>query len=81
MSFQILTAANVKMTVCWDIAPCSRAETDRRFRGAYCVLNVCQFLPDYTAQYPWRQSPSVSHDLLEPTKREKSSFKFAKVKE
>jgi hypothetical protein len=25
------------MTIFWDIAPCSLVETDRRFRGAYCL--------------------------------------------
>jgi hypothetical protein len=35
--FQILMAASLKMTAFWDIAPCSLAEVDRRFRGAYCL--------------------------------------------
>jgi hypothetical protein len=26
-----------KMTVVWDVARCSLVETDRRFRGAYCL--------------------------------------------
>jgi hypothetical protein len=26
----------MKMTVFWDVAPCSLVETDWRFRGAYC---------------------------------------------
>jgi hypothetical protein len=54
-----------KMTVFWDVAPCSFVEIDRRFRGAYClqhqgskhiwnVWNVSQFLRDYTAQHPRR---------------------------
>jgi hypothetical protein len=25
------------MTIFWDIAPCSLVETDRHFRGAYCL--------------------------------------------
>jgi hypothetical protein len=25
------------MAVFWDVAPCSLAEIDRRFRGAYCL--------------------------------------------
>jgi hypothetical protein len=32
----VLTAKSVKITVVWDIAPCS-LEVDRRFRGAYCL--------------------------------------------
>jgi hypothetical protein len=27
----------LKMTVFWDVAPCSLAEVYRRFRGAYCL--------------------------------------------
>jgi hypothetical protein len=34
--FQVLTAAIMKMTAFWDIAPCSLIEGDRRFRGVYC---------------------------------------------
>jgi hypothetical protein len=33
--FQIFTAASMKMTTFWDIAPCSLVEIDRRFSGAY----------------------------------------------
>jgi hypothetical protein len=29
-------STSIKMTVFWDAAPCSLAETDRRFRGTYC---------------------------------------------
>jgi hypothetical protein len=36
--FQVLTAANMKMTVCWDVALCSLVETDRRFRGAIALM-------------------------------------------
>jgi hypothetical protein len=35
--FQVITAASMKMTVFWDIAPFSPVETDRHFRGAYCL--------------------------------------------
>jgi hypothetical protein len=35
--FQVLTAASMKMTVFWDVAPCSLVEIYRRFRGAYCL--------------------------------------------
>jgi hypothetical protein len=37
--FEVLTAASMKMTVFWYIAPCSLVEIDRRFRGAYCLHN------------------------------------------
>jgi hypothetical protein len=35
--FQVLTAKCMKMTVFWDVVPCSLLEIDRRFRGAYCL--------------------------------------------
>jgi hypothetical protein len=34
---QVLMAANMKMTVIWDVALCSLIETDRHFRGFYCL--------------------------------------------
>jgi hypothetical protein len=37
VGFQVLTAASMKFRVFWDVAPCSHAEVDRRFRGAYCL--------------------------------------------
>jgi hypothetical protein len=27
----------VKISIFWDVAPCSIVEVDRRFRGAYCL--------------------------------------------
>jgi hypothetical protein len=36
------------MAVLRDPVPCSLVETDRRFRDATNLRNVCQFLPDYT---------------------------------
>jgi hypothetical protein len=33
--FQVLTAASMKVTAFWDIAPCSLVEVDRRFRRVY----------------------------------------------
>jgi hypothetical protein len=34
---QVITAARMKTTAFWDLAPCSPDEVDRRFRGAYCL--------------------------------------------
>jgi hypothetical protein len=34
---EVLTATSMKMAVFWDVAPCSLVDTDRRFRGAYCL--------------------------------------------
>jgi hypothetical protein len=61
------------MKICWDVAPCSLVEIDRRFRGVYCLhhqgddngntklfRNVGKLLPDCTAQNPRRQSSSHS---------------------
>jgi hypothetical protein len=44
--FQILMAANMKMTAFWDIVPCSLVEVDRRFRGAYCLHHQGDEGPD-----------------------------------
>jgi hypothetical protein len=30
----------LKITVFWDVVPCSLAETDRRFRDVYCLHNL-----------------------------------------
>jgi hypothetical protein len=37
MRFQVLTAASMKMTAVWNVAPCSLIEADRRIRGVYCL--------------------------------------------
>jgi hypothetical protein len=37
---QVLTAANMNMTVFWDVAPCCLVEIDRSFRGAYCLTHL-----------------------------------------
>jgi hypothetical protein len=57
---EFLTAASMNMAVFWDVAPCSLVGTDRRFKGAYCLLRQSndQYLPDYTAQHPRRQPSS-----------------------
>jgi hypothetical protein len=69
--FHVLTETGMKMAVFWDVAPCSLVDTDRHFRGAYCLQhrtdnggskvlwNVGQYLPDYTAQHRRRQPSSM----------------------
>jgi hypothetical protein len=65
---------NMKMAVCWDVAPCSLLDNDRCFRWAYCLhqqgnegsdllWNVGLYLPDYTVLHPSRQPSSfkVTH--------------------
>jgi hypothetical protein len=37
VKLQVLTAASMKMTVLWDVVPCSLVEVYRRFGGAYCL--------------------------------------------
>jgi hypothetical protein len=39
LRFQVLMAASMKMTVFWDVAPCTLVEVYRRFRSAYCLHN------------------------------------------
>jgi hypothetical protein len=47
MADDILEPYNVlKMTVCWDVAPCSLVEIDRRFRGAYSLHHQDVHRPD-----------------------------------
>jgi hypothetical protein len=42
-----LSFDSVRMTAFWDIAPCSRVEVDRSFRGGYCLHHQS----DETAMY------------------------------
>jgi hypothetical protein len=35
--FQGLKAASMNMAIFWEVAPCILVETDRHFRGAYCL--------------------------------------------
>jgi hypothetical protein len=32
--------SSLKLRVFWDVAPCSHAEVDRRFRGAHCLCHL-----------------------------------------
>jgi hypothetical protein len=48
----------VKMTVFYDVAPCSLVEVYRRFSKH--PWNVGKLLPDYTVQHPRRQPSSYS---------------------
>jgi hypothetical protein len=36
---ETLVTALIKMTVFWDVTPCSLVETDQCFRGAYCLCH------------------------------------------
>jgi hypothetical protein len=35
--YQVLTAASIKMSVFWIVAPCILVEVFRRFKGACCL--------------------------------------------
>jgi hypothetical protein len=37
VTFQVLSSAIIKLTVLWDIVPCSVTEIDRRFKDDYCL--------------------------------------------
>jgi hypothetical protein len=34
---QVLMASSIKMAIFWGVAPCNLLDTDRHFRGAYCL--------------------------------------------
>jgi hypothetical protein len=72
---EVQVRSSLKMTIFWDAAPFSLIQIDGCFRCAYCIhhqdsspddggrehfLNIGQFLPDYMAQHPRRQSSSYS---------------------
>jgi hypothetical protein len=83
VTFEVLKAASIKMTVFWDAASCNLAEAYRRFGDIYASiirsmlssswwrhqvpLNHGKFLPDKTGQHPRRESPLYS-PLWEPEK-------------
>jgi hypothetical protein len=57
MRFQVLIMTSMKMTVFWDDVPPLSGHPDD---GDNKLLwNISQYLPDYTAQHPRRQSSSV----------------------
>jgi hypothetical protein len=67
LRFQVLTVSSMNVSLFWNVAPYSLVDTDRHFRGAYClyhqgsklVWNVGQYLPDDMAQHPRRPPSSV----------------------
>jgi hypothetical protein len=46
--FQILKAANIKVTTFGDIATCSLVEVDPRFRGAHCLYHQIIYFSETT---------------------------------
>jgi hypothetical protein len=62
VTFQVLTAASMKMALFWVVAPCSLVEDYRRFKRASCFIREVARsgdLPDYTVQQPRRQASSM----------------------
>jgi hypothetical protein len=37
LDLQVLTSKSMKVAVFWDVVPCGLVDTDRRFRGVYCL--------------------------------------------
>jgi hypothetical protein len=49
--FNVLTAANMKFRVFWNVAPCSHVAVDRRFRDVYCLHHQGdRYIPEFTYQ-------------------------------
>jgi hypothetical protein len=48
--FQVLTAASMKLTVFWDVLPCSQGDVDQRFRGAHCLLIALMMEEERTSE-------------------------------
>jgi hypothetical protein len=67
------------MTVSWQVAPCSRVQTGRRFRsgsddgGNKYLWNIGQFLSECSAQHP-RWQPSLCSPPWEPEIQNLSPF-------
>jgi hypothetical protein len=58
---EVLTAASMKMTIFWDLAPCCLVEVYRCFIGiaASTIKVTSKLLPDNTALHPRRQTSSI----------------------
>jgi hypothetical protein len=67
--FQVVTAVSIKMTVFWDVAPCSLAEVYQCFRGVCCCAIIALMLEisgtSETSvnfyQTTWCNTPEDSH--------------------
>jgi hypothetical protein len=65
--FQVLTAANMKMTVFWDLAQCNFVEIVRRFWGAYYLHALIALMMETVST----SETSVSYHLrLMPSSQE-----------
>jgi hypothetical protein len=57
----------MKITVTWDVAPCSLVETDRQSRGAYCIALITGNIPEDSHLYTALMMEAVS--ISETVKR------------
>jgi hypothetical protein len=64
---QVLTAASMKITALWDIAPSSFVEVHRRFRGAYYLENEGDEVIALMLQYAPLKRQSASTRLHDAT--------------
>jgi hypothetical protein len=54
----------MKMTIFWDVAPCSVVETDRRFRGAIAFVMEIVSISETSLNFyqtTWRNIPEDSN--------------------
>lgn len=61
--FQVLTAADMKRIVFWDVAPCELLKIDRRLRSVYCLHHQGddgnrKYVSDETT---WSSIPEYTH--------------------
>jgi hypothetical protein len=73
LRFEVLTAASMKMTVFWDVAPCSLVEVYRCFRAIVLMMEAVNtsetsvYFNQTTRSNILEESPSLS--LLDPVDR------------
>jgi hypothetical protein len=58
--FKGLIILTMKITVFWDVAPCSLVEVDRRFRGAYFLHH--QRIPETSVRFHETTRRSIPED-------------------
>jgi hypothetical protein len=79
--FQVFTAASIKMTVFWDVVPCSLVEIGCRFGGAYCLHHQGDGPHDVGSKYLWNVSQFISDQTAQRFRRQSSSFLFYSARE
>jgi hypothetical protein len=64
--FQVLKAAGMKISVCWDVAQCALVEVDRRFRDVY-RSHTSSLMMDAVGTYETTARFYQSATLLHPS--------------